>query len=479
MPQIIDATEPGGNGDIYAGLNAEEKAALQEVTKMGFPPKSWFGYKTMGVHGFIALYQGVVMADRKYFDEFWKQQGYEGANPTASLLKARLQKASKIKKSISLEEAVKLGIKEPVSEGERGSADLAWKSAGGTEGGMPAAYELEDVLPDVNFIGGDLVIKSGAAAGKTLQLTKTDGDKVVLGPADAAVLTKIKTGDDVYIDNSNFLASQYYHRHQVPGKEYKVWDQFRDADDKPIYPQRPMLLGPLFTKSASGVLPAGKFKGKMIVLSSLWDREAFAWQADWYRNKVREYAGDSIDNYLRLWYTDHALHGDLSKQEDPCRTVSYLGVLQQALLDLSQWVEKGVLPPASTNYKIEDGQVIVAQKAEQRKGIQPVADLLANGKKSTMSKKGKSVSFTAVIDLPAGTGKIIAADFDFDGSGKFTVPGFIKAVNSTSATATVNHSFNLAGIFFPTIRVISQREGNSNTVFTRIQNLDRVRVVVK
>ena len=37
---------------MYAGLNDEEKQALQEVTKMGFPPKAWFAYKTMGFHGF-------------------------------------------------------------------------------------------------------------------------------------------------------------------------------------------------------------------------------------------------------------------------------------------------------------------------------------------------------------------------------------------------------------------------------------------
>ena len=117
---------------------------------------------------------------------------------------------------------------------------------------------------------------------------KAEGDKVVFGPVDPSVLVKIKVGDEVFVDNSNFLASQYYHRHQVSDKEYKVWDQFRDAEGKPLYPQRPMLLGPLFTQSASGVLPKGKFKGKMILLESLWDREAFAWQADWYRNKVKE-----------------------------------------------------------------------------------------------------------------------------------------------------------------------------------------------
>ncbi len=51
-------------------------------------------------------------------------------------------------------------------------------------------------------------------------------DKVVFGPVDPAVVAKLKVGDSVIVDNSNFLAIQTYHRHQVPGKEYYVWDQF-------------------------------------------------------------------------------------------------------------------------------------------------------------------------------------------------------------------------------------------------------------
>lgn len=90
LPQIIDALDSGGSGDMYAGLNEEEKAALQEATRLDFPPQSWFGYKTMGIYGFIALYQGMRMADGKFFEDFWKIKGYLGANPTESLLKARL-----------------------------------------------------------------------------------------------------------------------------------------------------------------------------------------------------------------------------------------------------------------------------------------------------------------------------------------------------------------------------------------------------
>jgi hypothetical protein len=481
FPQIIDALEPGGSGDMYVGLNTEEKEALQEVTKMGFPPKSWFGYKTMGVHAFTAIYAGMTIVDRKYFNDFWSVPGYLGANPPASLLNARVQLTSKIKAGISEDQAMKMGLIHGPMPGEaRGTADLAWKNIGGKEGEMPVAFQLENRLPNVDFMGGDLIIKTGAASGKKLLLTHIAGDQVVLGSADAKVLAAIKPGDEVVVDNSNFLAAQTYHRHQVPGKEYRVWDQFRDAEGNPIYPQRSMLLGPLFTKGAAGVVPTGKFKGKMIVLESLWDREAFPWQANWYRSKVIENLGDRTDDHFRLWYTDHALHGDFTSQEDPTRTISYLGVLQQALRDLSAWVEKGIAPPAATAYKIEDGQVIIPATAKERKGIQPVVTLKANGGERSDVQVGKPVTFTAVVEVPPHTGKVVSAKWDFEGAGTFPVAGKFKASDKAGSRVTLKTSyiFSKPGTYFPTLRVASQRQGDAKTPFTQIQNLGRVRVVV-
>src|SRR5947209_500053 len=102
---------------------------------MGFPPQSWFGYKTMGIHGFIALYPGVVAADSSYFDhDFWTVPGYLGANPPASLLQARIQKVSKIKRGIAEDEAVRLGLVTPMADQERGTAEAAWKILGETVG---------------------------------------------------------------------------------------------------------------------------------------------------------------------------------------------------------------------------------------------------------------------------------------------------------------------------------------------------------
>jgi hypothetical protein len=439
----------------------------------------------MGIHGFLVLYQSVVMADQGYFKEdFWNKEGYLGAKAPESLLNARIQEKSKIKASIGLDRAIELGIKEPVSESDRGSADLAWKSMGGKEGGMPVAFALDHEMPEVGFLGGDLVILSGEAAGTVLQITDVIGNQVVLGPTNSpALLFKIKPGDEVQVDNSNFLAVQTYHRHQVPGPEYTAWDQFRDAAGKPLYPQRPFLLGPLFTRGAAGSIPTGKFKGKMILLGSLWDREAFPWQQAWYHDRVKENLGDQTDNYFRLWYTDHAIHGDASGQlDDPTRVVSYLGVLQQALRDLSQWVEKGVEPASSTKYQIQDGQVIIPEKAQERHGIQASVEAKVNGKEQETIQKGVRLNFSGKVELPQSTGKLVYSAWDFDGSGEFkNIVDLSQArisENGTQVEFSISHQFEQAGTYYPSLRIATQREGDSSTPFARIQNIDRVKVIV-
>jgi hypothetical protein len=219
----------------------------------------------------------------------------------------------------------------------------------------------------------------------------------------------------------------------------------------------------------------------MIVLSSLWDREAMPWQGDWYRRRVRSHFGDKTDQVFRLWYTDHAVHGDFNPRgmgEDPSRVVSYVPVLQQALRDLAAWVEKGTPPPASTNYRIVDGQVVVPPTAAARKGIQPVVTLRVNGGKRIAVAAGQAVSFAGAIDVPPGAGSVIAAEWDFDGAGKFPASSPVGR-GARHVAVSASHRFAAPGTYFVTLRGVSQRQGNPNTPYTRIRNLDRVRVVVK
>jgi hypothetical protein len=52
-----------------------------------------------------------------------------------------------------------------------------------------------------------------------------------------------------------------------------------------------------------------------------------------------------------------------------------------------------------------------------------------------------------------------------------------KGDSRTQLWAT--YTFSEPGTYFPVLRATSQREGDPNTPWARIENLDRVRVVVK
>ena len=152
---------------------------------------------------------------------------------------------------------------------------------------------------------------------------------------------------------------------------------------------------------------------------------------------------------------------------------------EQALRDLSAWVEKGVAPPANTAYRIDHGQVIVPADAAARGGIQPVASVTANGAAKAVVKPGTPVTFRATISVPPGAGRIVSAEWDFDGSGAFAEKAKLPGGSGSSLTLTTRHSFTAPGTYFPALRIASERKGNAATPYARIQNLGRVRVVVE
>nr|WP_321355449.1 hypothetical protein [uncultured Draconibacterium sp.] len=484
FPQILDAVEPGGSGDMYAGLNKEQKEALEEATKMGFYPPSWYAHATMGIHAFGVLYPGVAMADPTYFTDFWNVPGYFGHDHPESFKNDRIQHEAKIAQTLTLAEAQKMDLPVAAMPGQaRGTADQAWQNMEQKEQEIPVALQLETKMPEVQFLGGDLIIKTGDAAGQSIPLRTITDDVVVFGAASEDILSKLTVGDVVQVDNSNFLAAQTYHRHQVPKEGYPTWDQFRDADGNPIYPQRPMVLGPMFAMGASGVIPNGSIKGKVIALENLWDTEALPWQGDWYRQQVQKSLGEKTDDNFRLWYSDHANHADFPFPGDPKYIVSYLGVLQQALLDLSNWVEKGIEPAVTSNYKVVDGQVIVPETADERGGIQPVADVTINGSKRADISAGESVTLKAIVEIPKGQGNLVYAAWDFDGSGEYKDVVDLEDVKVSDDGSHVEflqkQTFTKPGTHFPVLRVAAQRKGDAETPFARIYNLDRVRVVVE
>ncbi len=479
FPQILDAVEPGGSGDPYAGLTPAQADVLREVTRMGFPMRSWFGYKTMGIHGLAALYPGIKMVDAAYFTDFWAKSGYLGFDHPEQFANARLQFKTTIGGLLTGADAAALKLNtDPSTNRQLGGVDNAFRADAAATKKNVVALRLADSPPKVDFLGGDLIVLSGAAKGKLIPVSRIAGDIVVLGLTDAEVVAKLAPSDEVQVDNSNFLALETYHWHQVPDASFTVWDQFRSADGKPLYPQRPFLMGPAFMKASFGPMQTGVFEGKMIILSSLWDREALPWQADWYAGRIKANFGAVADQHVRLWYTDYAQHGDQPLIEDPTRTVTYNGELQQALRDISDWVEKGIAPPASTNYRIEDGQVIIPATAAERRGIQPVVTLTANGGERADIRAGQSATLIGTIAAPPGGGAVVSAAWDFDGTGKFPTSSVV-APGARSAVVKLARRFDQPGTWFVTLRGTAQRGGDARTPYAQLQNLGRVRVVVK
>jgi hypothetical protein len=473
FPQIVDAMEPGGSGDPYEGLTDYEASVLREAENMGFPMESWFGWRTMGLHGFAALYGGIRQADPGYFETFWNTPGYLGHDRPELFEGERMQFDSRVMEIITVADAARLGLNaDPMQKEDRGAVDTAFL-AGTEQGDRVAGFRLAEAPPEQYFLGGELILKSGDLAGDRMMAGRIVGDVVMLGVTDPQQAALVSVGDEVRVDNSNFLAMETYHRHQTPTDGFPVWDQFRDAQGAPIYPQRPFIVGPLFVRSTAGTLLTGKFDGKIILAASLWDREAMPWQADWYLQ--RALANSGADS-ARLYFTEHALHGDGRDNEDPSRVVPYTGPLQQALHDVAAWAENGVEPPASTQYRVEGGQVAVPQDAADRLGIQPTVDLTANGAKRAEVRVGEPVRLVGGVGVPPGGGRVVEVSWDFVGAGEFEPVA--EVLEGSRGTTAVRHSFSEPGTYFIGLKVISQREEYLGTPYGRLINLDRVRVVV-
>ncbi len=463
FPQIVDAIAVGGSGDMYAGLNDEERDALAEVTKMGFPPEVWFAYDKIGDGALPVLAPYIGQLDPTYYEDFWTKSGYLGADPNSSVHRDRLRHKA------TVFEVIKPVITDKNTSGQTG-VDEAWQTLN-SQGGIQ--LRLDSAPTGALYLGSAiLVFETGAAAGQRLPIASITGDKITLGsPITSQVLEQVTQGDVVLLDNSDYLAVQTYHRHQVPSPEFSAWNQFRNADGTPIYPQRNVIVGPILAYGGCGSVQTGRFQGKMIVVDSLLDESAFPWFASWYHDKVMENLGKKTDDSFRLWYIDKAMHHDGEVTIDPLQVVSYLGALQQALLDLSDWVERGIAPPASTSFRVEDCQVHVPDDAAERRGIQPTIQLTANGGARAELRVGESVTFSATVEVPPQAGTLVSATWDFEGVSE-TAP-----LSGERATLTTTHVYQKYGTYFPTLRVVSSRDGQAK-VFTQVRNLASVRVVV-
>lgn len=487
--KIVDALDAGGSGDMYDGLTVDEAEMLREITAMGFPPRAWF----LEAGGFI--YDGslpvqiphVKDGDADYFKDFWTVPGYLGAEPQGNAVRDRLQFTGTIR-SVHVP-----GEKAEIARDDVNGVDSAWKKM--LADGSSAWIELEEVPHGENLYlyGVTMKIETGAAAGTQLTLGSMHGNYLVLGMCFGisdlnAVLRKIQPGDTLTLDNSDYIAIQSYYRHQVPEDlSFHAWDQFRDEDGKPTLPQRPNVMG--YNLTGTGTVQDGCIQGKVIVIQSMMDESTCPWCGDWYRRKVIETKGSEED--FRIYYMDRCMHGNVSWLENNMVT-NYLGAVYQSLLDISDWVERGIKPRKSTEYRLDtDGQIYLADTAKERKGVQPVVSMTANGSVCAHVRAGEKVTLRVDAWVPENAGEVTAIDYDFVSDEQLSMEkkaltvfqnkggvSRMQADGLQGAVSEMVHIYEKPGTYFASARVKVNREGDAAKLFTQIKNIARVRIIV-
>lgn len=455
-PGIADAVLPGGSGDPYAGLDEAEQAMLAEITSFGVPLDAWqdpeylLGRSPYTADGLLGFGDVIRQVDPTYADDFWTQPGYLGTeqSPLGDVVRAALVDSTATVQSVEGAPATAVTLTgAPATDGSTG-LDFTVLAADGTTPVGSVAGVLDSAT-------GVLTLEAGAGAD---------------------VLAALVPGARVRVDNRWDLALRTYYRHQVPpaSEGYAGFAQFQAPDGTPRYPQRAFLVGPSIQQATTGgATYSGRITGKMIVVDALLDVDAPPFHADWYAQRVRSALGDrAFADGFRVYVNDAADHQGARAPH----LVDWTGATEQALRDLAAWVEDGVAPPASTRYAVDDAQVTLPARANQRRGVQPVVDLAVRGRERIDVVVGQRVTFTGSAMVPAHAGQVVRTAWDFAGTGEFTETTVRHP--RRDVTITEKHRFTEPGTYYVSFRATSNRSGDPTDPFADVQSLDRVRVVV-
>lgn len=467
---VSEAAAPGSGRDIYAGLTAEEHASLDELLNAGFARTALEDWK-FSVGSALPLSGSMAKFDPAYEDDFWSKPGYEGVNPPPYLAAAKVDGFATIT-------GIKRDAKNTVTAVSFDPATVPPLGSTGAEGLQFYVYRPDGVTRIVN---GDARALSGKLAGSTLTLN---------GANDPVLLGALAAGAKIRINNRFMLAACFYPRHSILDNGSPAYNQYKNADGTPKYVQRAIQTVYITNMgSAGGRRETGHLKVKTIVLENLFDPASFPYVGGLYADQVRRAMGpQAADAMFRIYYQDNAPHGAFptvppgpSAAEQATKVANVGGILNQTLLDLAGWVERGAIPLPSTRYKLDAmNQIELPKSAEERGGLQPLVELQANGAARARVTVNQPVTLTARITMPPRSGKFVryawylgTPDYKFEPVVELPRPRTTFEVKRTISFAT-------PGDYPITLRVEGERNGVSNVnVTTYLQNVARVRVEVR
>jgi hypothetical protein len=460
---IAAAVRTGSTTDIYAGLNPEQHAILDELLNAGYGRRAIED----GMWVFLLPFYtagGLGSIDPTYEDDFWSKAGYEGSNPPSYLTAAKVDGFATIT-------AINRDAQNAPTSITFDPATVPAMGSMGTEGLQFYVYAADGKTRTVGASGGSL---NGDMNGATLTLK---------GQNDPAMLNALSAGGKIRVNNRFILALCFYPRHGIVTNGNPAYEQYLKADGTPKYPQREVpgwMLNSLSTQG--GTLETGKVKFKTILMENLLDPNSYPYTASFYHSQIVKAIGPAAaDDMVRIYYNDNADHASLFeiKGDNNSFLIGFGGIWLQALVDLMNWVEKDLPPAPSTRFSVDEhNQVRVSQSASERHGIQPVVRLTVNGTDHATISVNQKVTLTGTIETPALAAKILQYDWYLGGSPvQYEAPTVLhtpKPLVDVSRTV----SFAKPGTYELTLRATANRNGASD-YWTNMQNLARVQIIVK
>jgi hypothetical protein len=483
IPEIIDAMEPGGSGDPFTTLNYDQREGLAALYRNGYPrgAQSQFWSFAPWLWGFV----GTMQMDPDYYKKFWNEPGYLGHDDPHRLSHLIIDKKTRVRRVVDAKEIA--------------GYEYTMLVAGVPSDTVSSGVVLEGFAEPNALFGASLTFTSGKVKGRTVIVSLVDKNGILGTSGEFAPerFRGVEEGDEVIVNNRNFVAWCHSFMHALPldlvikedpqtgRKQYlegyaglSAWA----VDDRPLFPQHPKLM-PVAT---GPTVLTGRFRGKMIQVNATHDAQGWPNFAASYKALIRANKGDKISDSYRLWWVENASHGSpavfatmITPLKDPgiwtSRLVDYDGVTAQALRDLTKWVEEGTPPPADTAYRMSgDGDIKLEQDPQKRGGVQPVAHATVNGSTRAEVKVGETVHFIGKATQPSRTGVIVAAEWDFLGTGAFILQNIPD--NNSEVTVEAQHIYDKPGTYFASFRVGSNRIANGPKPYVR--NNARVRVIV-
>jgi hypothetical protein len=470
---IAAAAVPGGTGDIYAGLNEEEKSVLDEFISAGYP------LPVIGNHfkNLIPLVDpiDIRMGDPTYEDDFWSKPGYAGVNPPNYLKAAKVDGWATItgitRDAAGVPTAIQFDPATVPVLGSIGDAYLeyfVYAPDGKTRlidptraVGVPTDNKQRfSLLGDLNTATGMLTLTGTYKAGLE------HGNPITNSPV---LLKALKVGSKIRINNRFILAMYFYPRYSnIPGG--RSYDQYRNADGSAKYPQRKdiSVLANANYRTMGGRIETGAITTKVMIIEGRGDNLSWPLFNASYAQQIQRTLGPKANDMMRFYLHDNGRHAVGGGEP---------GIWQQSMQDMMAWVEKGIAPPPSTTYAIRNGQVIPPDDAAERHGLQPVMNLTANDLARATVGINQPVNLAAKLEMPPMTGQIVEYNWTIAGTAD---PMII--VDKPQPLVNVNRTitFDKPGTYVVRLTVNGQRDGLVNPANqTLLPNFKEVRVVVQ